>query len=247
MKKFLIAAGVAALSLASTAQAASITAYSNDFDGAEVFASGVTGGLSGYGNIVSKQNLPAPFAGNILRNDSFAGSGFAVPMALASILTLNNLPTHDSIDINFLVAFIDSWDGSSGSFPQNDHLYIAVDGNVIFDLSAINQSGNASPDNLIGLSLGPITDYGFNGGYVDSARDMSGVPALNYAHTASSLTLMFVAGGVGWQGGSDESWGIDNLNVQLVTRGTDVPEPAALGLLGLGLAGLGIARKRRAR
>ncbi len=241
MKKFLIAAGVAALSLASTAQAANITAYSNDFDGAEVFASGVTGGLSGYGNIVSKQNLPAPFAGNILQNDSTGNP------AIATVLTLNNLPTHDSIDINFLVALIDSWDGSVGSAPQNDHLYIAVDGNVIFDLSAVNASGSVSPDNLVGLSLGPITHYGFNPTWVDAARDMSSVAALNYAHTASSLTLAFYAGGVGWQGGFDESWGIDNLNVQLVTRDTDVPEPAALGLLGLGLAGLGIARKRRAR
>ncbi len=245
MHKLLIAAGVAALSLASTAQAASITAYSNDFVGAEVFAGGVTGGLSGYGAIVSKESLPAPFAGNILRNDSARISTLPGGIAGPAVLTLNNLPAHDSIDINFLVAFIDSWDGSTGGFPENDHLFIAVDGTVIFDLSAVNQSGSVSPENLIGLSLGSIQDYGFSG-YVDSARDMSGVPALNYAHTASSLTMVFFADGVGWQGGSDESWGIDNLNVQLVTRdpGTDVPEPAALGLLGMGILGLGFARRR---
>jgi hypothetical protein len=37
----------------------------------------------------------------------------------------------------------------------------------------------------------------------------------NIAHTASSLTVTWLAHGTGWQGGTDESWGIDNVEVLL--------------------------------
>jgi hypothetical protein len=60
-----------------------------------------------------------------------------------------------------------------------------------------------------------------------------------FAHNASDLILNFSAAGL--QGIADESWGLDNVMVQV----TPVPLPAAVWLFGSGLLGLfGIARRR---
>ena len=48
---------------------------------------------------------------------------------------------------------------------------------------------------------------------------------------SSSLTVDFFASGSGWQGGSDEWWGIDNVSVTLDSVEA-VPEPSTLILVG---------------
>ena len=158
------------------------------------------------------------------------------PTAASSALTLTGLAAHDSIDIDFLLAIIDSWDGSVTSVAP-DFFNVRVDGVVVysetydqFDLA--DQS--ASTSNLI---VGPGTPLGFNASFGDSAYDMTGIAALTgIAHTASSLTIEFFASGAGWQGLSDESFAIENVAVNL--NAVDAPEPGTLALLGLALAGL---------
>jgi hypothetical protein len=60
-----------------------------------------------------------------------------------------------------------------------------------------------------------------------------------FAHNASDLVLNFSAAGL--QGIADESWGLDNVQVEV----SAVPVPAAVWLFGSGLLGLiGIARRR---
>jgi hypothetical protein len=48
----------------------------------------------------------------------------------------------------------------------------------------------------------------------DSAYDLGLEPALQaIPHTANTLTIEWLATGDGWQGSSDESWGIENVEV----------------------------------
>jgi predicted phage tail protein len=47
------------------------------------------------------------------------------------------------------------------------------------------------------------------------------------SHSDSSLTITWLANGPGWQGGTDESWAIDNLKLTLWSSDTSVPSDAA--------------------
>ena len=79
-------------------------------------------------------------------------------------------------------------------------------------------------------------------------RAVTGAPELgwqqvttSFVASSASTSLTFLNG----DGSSDNSNGLDN--VVLTAEGTSsVPEPATLGLLGLGVAGIGFARRKRA-
>ena len=79
----------------------------------------------------------------------------------------------------------------------------------------------------------------------DRIVDMSTAPALRFAHTASTLKLSIRASGAGWQGGDDESWGIDNLTITSLSRAGAVPEPATWAMMILGFGGVGATVRRR--
>jgi hypothetical protein len=65
-------------------------------------------------------------------------------------------------------------------------------------------------------------------------------PWIRFAHNASDLVLNFSAAGL--QGIADESWGLNNVQVEV----SAVPVPAAVWLFGSGLLGLiVIARKKK--
>ena len=189
--------------------------------------------VQGYVGIGTGTNL---FSGRLLENAT--GGTEAAPGTLvqtASTLTLTNLPTHTSIDVNFLLAIINSWDGLSAANPTQapDFFNVRVDGTLIFHGSFDNfrQGANQGYVAPAGVQLTPypLVDLGFIStspvNAVDSAWNMGLDPLFdNIPHTASTLRIDFFADGAGFQGGTNESWGIDNLRVNL--NGVPIVNPA---------------------
>lgn len=239
-----LAAGTALLiaGFSGTALSAPITVFSTNFDGSlpsEISPGTATlAGVQGYAGLGPAGNQ---FGGNFLRS----ATGNTVT------LTLNSLPTHDTISLAFLFAAIDSLDGT-GSFPAGDFFKIVFDGTTLFSESF----ANALPSQIQsyvpppGVELARHVDLGFSGpggNYTDSAYDFGADPLFaNFAHTNSSATIDFFIFGPGNQDLADESWAMDNLQVSVTTRAA-VPEPSTLILFGFGTLGLMIygCRQRR--
>ncbi|MEM8946540.1 MAG: hypothetical protein AAGD11_15310 [Planctomycetota bacterium] len=221
--------------------AANLVVFSDDFDTGPVTSSGVSGSYSGevnvnpvggYAGVGSGANQ---FGGNFLQNMT-GGVPTIGTAGLQTTLTLTNLPAHTSIDLDFLLATIDSWDGIDGaSGVTGDYFNVHVDGQSVFRDTFAQSSG--FPTNAYqapsGGKLLPGTSHVFGIVTPDGAWDMSLDPLLsNIPHTGSTLVIDIFADGPGWQGardfsqgvgGPDEGWAIDNLSVTIDA----VPEPSA--------------------
>jgi hypothetical protein len=222
------------LSVVASPGALGAVVFSTDFN------SGLPAEFSGAANsIVGVQSYaglgPAGnmFSGDLLHNVS-------VPPVITT-LTLTGLPAHDSLDVEFLMAIIDSWDGTA-NFPGPDFFNVRVDGNTVFSHTFAIQSGVSDYVPPAGGMLSGGSNLGFSG-FNDQAFNMYLEPVLHsIAHTASSVTIDWFASGGGWQGTTDESWGIDNVRI---TTNLSVPEPASLALSCIGALGSLLGRRRR--
>lgn len=178
-------------------------------------------GLSGLGTAGNQ------FGGNVLRYNDIALHDVT--------LTLADLPAHTRVSVGFLLALIDSWDGT-------ELMEISVDGQLLFShwfqLASGDASSYVAPPGAL-LSAGIERGWSIGSWYArDRAYDLSVEPAfIDIPHTASTLTLTFrlgaVSGGAAqnWQGGNDESWAIDNLKVTLGNSASAAPTPAAGAML----------------
>ncbi|RYD66617.1 MAG: PEP-CTERM sorting domain-containing protein [Verrucomicrobiaceae bacterium] len=152
--------------------------------------------------------------------NSFGGSFLRSPTANVVTLQLTGLPAHTTVNIGFLLAAIDSLDGS-GSYPSGEYFHIKLDGVTIFRESLANalQSQIQTYIPAPGAQLARRVDLGFSGPgsyFTDSAYNFAVEPNLqSIPHTASTLTLEYVIEGVGAQSLTDESWAIDNLKVEV--------------------------------
>jgi hypothetical protein len=162
-------------------------------------------------------------------------------------LTLSNLPTHTGADVGFIMAFINSWDSRDGGCCSPDNLDLYIDGSKIASYTYNNALGSIK-DIGGGSLLGEYVEFNNISYYGDTIADMTGDPLLSFAHTASTLTIGFQFNSAGFQGGSDESWGIDSLRVDLSgvqIDPTPVPEPSTFLMLGAPLAFFAVRRFRR--
>lgn len=220
------------------AQAGSIV-FQTDFE------SGMPSSITGNTAIVSVEGYQGighagnTFSGNMLINKErdFAGS--------TTTLTLTNLPTHSSLQIGFLLAIINSWDGSS----QNDRFEVLLDGQTVFsetfDNFFTNDQSYVPPTGvqLIARIDQPpydktFADIGFKEDvhvWGDAGYDMYFEPRLqSIAHSASTATIVWRARySTDFVVANDEFWGIDNLTITLDSTHAVVPEPSMAIIAGL--------------
>lgn len=210
------------LGLAAAAHAQVV--FSTDFNGAmpaELTAQGCQlEPVQGYANLGAPGNQ---FGGNLLR--------YHAQTLYDTTLDLTGLPAHATVSLGFLLAVIDSWDGT-------ELFEVLVDGQTVFSnwfqLATGDASSYVAPTGGL-LSSG--TNRGWSSGSYynhDRAYDLSLEPAFqNIPHSASTLTVTIrmgaVSGGAAqnWQGEMDESWGIDNLTVTLGSGASAAPLPTA--------------------
>jgi hypothetical protein len=214
-----------------SAAALAQTVYTNDFDAPAVAQPGVVAAFTGGFNDVTDA-VYFPTYGNIWAS---GGDTFATGITL----TLSNLPAHAGVNLGFVMAFLNSWDSRNGS-PAPDNLDIWIDGGLTGSYTYNNASGSIV--DIGGATLiAQYVQFDTSYFYSDSVVNMAADPAYTFAHTGATLTVQWVASGSGWQGWTDEGYGIDNLVVNLLP----VPEPANWALWGLGLAAVARRAARR--
>lgn len=200
------------------AKAASVAVFDTNFNSGVPSEFGeitTIEGVQGFADLGTGSNV---FGGNLLRNQSGDNYDGGLPPE-STTLTLTGLPPHTSISLGFLLAIIDSWDGSG--CPEGPDLFnVTVDGFVIF--SEAFENGGCGLQTYVppeDVALARHIDLGFtpagpNNYYRDSAYNMGLDPAFNnIPHTADTLTIKWFSSGDKWQGGTDESWAIDNVQV----------------------------------
>jgi hypothetical protein len=232
---------VAAAVLASAGAAHAQLVFSSDFETTPPAALNVgtatLTGVQGYAGLGQAGNQ---FGGQFLRSAT----------ANKVTLTLNGLPAHDALSVQFLFAAIDSLDGT-GTFPAGDYFRIDSDGVTAFRESFANALDSQVQSYVApaGVELARKVDLGFGGPggfYRDSAYDLGADPRFqHFAHTGSSLTLEFWMEGVGLQTLDDESWAMDNLRVTAFSTTPPVPEPSSYALMLCGLGSMAWWLRRR--
>ncbi len=158
-------------------------------------------------------------------------------------LTLTDLPpAHTEVTVAFDLFVIRSWDGNGKYGLGPDEWNVGVEGVGAFNTTFSNWSGTdnqAFPDEYPGGDNPPRTGAIENNtlGYEfdDNPQDAVYHASVPFAHTASTLVVTFSATGL--QELTDESWGLDDVVIQV-----DIPEPATVFLLALG--GLVVSRRR---
>jgi hypothetical protein len=231
MKGFLFGAAAAAV-MASPASAA--TLYSFDFDSLPTAAPGVDATISYGGAMPVVDGEGGGITGAYLANETTG----------LTEVTFTGLSNYTDINLGATLAFIDSWDSTNGN-PSPDYLFIYVNGVQVLQLTSANQSGTVN--NYGGGTETAFGNFFFNT-FNDRVIDMTTSSALqNLAAPGGTLTIGIQAGGGGFQGGSDESWGLDNIVLSGTLVSAAVPEPAtwAMMIAGFGVVG-GAMRRRKA-
>jgi hypothetical protein len=199
--------------------------YQQDFEA----SSSLPTGFSGAGAIETTGGLSAFGLGNNhLRN---AGNS-------ATQLSLSGLAAHSTIKVTFDLVLWDSVDAFSDVLRYSIGSIIGETfiGNYGSQLSFFNGPGTLISDPFTAFA---VPNYGQNPGFRDQARRV----VFSFLHSDPSVNITWAY--TNSQGGTDESFGIDNVLVETnAEENSAVPEPATIVLTGIALTVLTL-RKRR--
>jgi hypothetical protein len=224
MNKNTMAATALALGSAFAAPAMAATLYSQDFEHGSA-------GFKG-GDVVGSQGYAAFGDGASLYQVD------ATPKA-SSKLTLSFAQASTDTELDLSLAIIDSWDGKGSAYGP-DTFTVKVDGTTVFNAVFDNYDGTGATKKQGLKNLAYDQQLGFNGSFADSAYRLK----LDLGDLAAGKhVIQFVAHGTGWQGGTDESFGLDN--VVVTGNVSAVPEPTGVALLLSGLLMIGTIARRR--
>lgn len=165
-------------------------------------------------------------------------------------LTLPGVNTGDMVNLAFDFLAIRTWDGNGTHGPGPDIFTVAVGGGPVllastFSVGDPNSAHRMSYPSPIGMGSAPsrtgaIANDTLGYTYGPNNFPLDATWRLSFTFTAPTDGLVISFAGSGLQELSDESWGIDNVEVNTVV----VPAPGALALAGLGL-GVVCGRRRR--
>lgn len=242
MKKF----AIGCLALLSATSASASVVYTNNFDAGGYFlAPAVTDSFGGLTNgALESAVVNGPINATGWAGNYWANRTGGIPTGTAgnvSVLELTNLPAHTTVTLEFLLGFLESWDSTNGS-PSPDLLDITINGVALLSaLTADNASGNVENYGLGGTEL-------FDGAHINTLTSFSDALVgynLVFGHTSSTLSIGFGAYGAGWQGGTDEGFGLDAFRISLDNGQAPVPEPTTWAMMLLGFGAIGFALRWR--
>ena len=176
-------------------------------------------------------------------------------------LTLTGL-SEGWLTLSFDVFFIRSWDGNDPVYGVDYFTVMANDmillnetfsngnqagqsyGDDSEKIIGYNDDGTAIYEAMTGSELQWALGYWFEDGiYPENSDWMDSVYTFVYTFNNIDETLILTFASNSWQDITDESWGLDNVSVEL----SSVPEPATLLLLASGAFGLIPLSRRRKR
>jgi hypothetical protein len=219
------------------------------------FESGAVPGQFYGGTLLNTSGVPTSVGdGNwVLYNNS---GGTPIGTTGSAIgLSLTGLTPNQSASLEFTFLAIDSWDGLDMGTFSPDYFGVQINPNLVFSATFRNwmathytgdgsaEYGSAPPPNSTITKLSSDSDY-----LVSSANDSFYDIKIDNIHADASgnLTIYFLAYGGGWQGGADESFGIDNLLITSDQIPGESPEPGTWLTLSAGLGFFLFRRTRRA-
>lgn len=251
MRRLGIVLGVLVAGLACVARpaAAQTQVYTNDFSNGIEGTTG--GGVTGAWTVNPHRSDFRTFSPN-------GGNGFLGELENeTAVLDLANLPPHQKVRLSFHLYIIKSWGGNNtGAGPDYWSLRVK-NGDTLLDETFSNGSNGGDPDEylqsfggqgVVGGPFDPLTGALASGnlGYSHPASpvgDSTYSLTFEIPHTASTLGFEFA--GRNLQGAGDETWGLDNVTVEVLNSPTAVPEPGALALFLPTLGMVAILRRHR--